>query len=282
MRTAVILSTYNQPVWLEKVLWGYAAQNRQDFDIIIADDGSGPETAAVIERAAADFGDRLHHVWHEDRGFRKCRILNHAIRLAEADYLVFSDGDCIPRHDFMEAHIRLARRGHYLSGGVIWLSRALGNSLTRDDIETGRIAEASWLRARGWRAGHHRLRLVRNRRAAAVLDRLSPTNPTFNGHNASVFRDVLLEVNGFDNTMVYGGLDRALGYRLLNHGLAATRVRFRAVTFHLDHDRGYRTAEGMARNRVIRERIVANREVRAADGIAELAEPPLIRGGGRA
>ena len=46
----VILSTYNAPAWLEKSLWGYACQTYRDFEVVIADDGSGPETADLIER----------------------------------------------------------------------------------------------------------------------------------------------------------------------------------------------------------------------------------------
>ena len=46
----VVLSTYNAPAWLEKSLWGYACQTFRNFEIVIADDGSGPETADLIER----------------------------------------------------------------------------------------------------------------------------------------------------------------------------------------------------------------------------------------
>ncbi len=45
MKMSVILSTYNAPQWLEKVIWGYAVQTHQDFELVIADDGSKLETA---------------------------------------------------------------------------------------------------------------------------------------------------------------------------------------------------------------------------------------------
>ena len=121
MRVSVIITTYNQPEQLEKVMWGYAGQTYSDFELIVADDGSGPATTDVIDRVAAATGLEVLHVWHEDRGFRKTEILNRAILAAGGDYLVFSDGDCIPRDDFVAVHARLAAPRCFLSGGYIKL-----------------------------------------------------------------------------------------------------------------------------------------------------------------
>ncbi|HSL68630.1 MAG TPA: glycosyltransferase family 2 protein [Longimicrobiales bacterium] len=274
MTAAVIITTYNQPLWLAKTLWGYACQTTHDFQVVIADDGSGEETRALIENARGEFAGRLQHVWHEDSGFRKCEILNRAIVAVDADYLIFTDGDCIPRRDFVQTHIALAEEGRFLSGGVIWLPRVLSHAITRDDVVSGRFARAAWLREHGWVGGRHRLRLVRNQTAARVLDTITPTGATFNGHNASVWRDALLEVNGFDAEMGYGGLDRALGERLENLGCKGKRVRHRALCFHLDHDRPYRNPEVVQRNRELRARIRRAGLVRAQRGIAELTNAP--------
>ena len=145
MTTAVIISTYNQPLWLEKVLWGYAAQTNSRFNVVIADDGSGAATRAVIERARNDFGSRLQHIWHEDRGFRKCEILNRAIVAADADYLIFTDGDCVPRADFVQTHSALAEAQRFLSGGVVWLPRSASNELGQTDIVSGAFAKPAGL-----------------------------------------------------------------------------------------------------------------------------------------
>ena len=272
MTAAVIITTYNQPRWLEKVLWGYAAQTIANFDVIIADDGSNTATRAVIETARSYFGKRLRHIWHRDDGFRKCEILNRAITAAEADYLIFTDGDCIPRADFVATHVALAEPKRFLSGGTIWLPRVTSQAITRADVISGRVALSKWLRAHGWSGGRRRLKLVRNEVAATVLDTVSPTGATFNGHNASVWREALQAVNGFDAEMGYGGLDRALGERLQNYGYRGKRVRHRAVCFHLDHDRPYRKPETVQRNREIRARIRESGEVRARRGIAELTK----------
>ena len=267
---AVIISTYNQPRWLEKVLWGYAVQTRGDFHVLVADDGSGEETAAVIAAARPRFGERLQRIWHPDRGFRKCEILNRAIVAAAAEYLVFSDGDCIPRADFIEWHGRLAQPGRFVSGGVVWLPRPLSEAITEPDVTHGSLAHAHWLAERGWRGGRHRLRVVHNAGLARLLDQLTTTRPTFNGHNTSAWRGDIIAVNGFDAEMGYGGLDRAVGERLENLGIRGRQARHRVVAFHLDHDRPYRQPEVLRRNRELRARIRRERLTRAASGIAEL------------
>ena len=109
MRTSVVLSTYNSPNWLEKVLWGYAAQTVRPDEIVVADDGSTDETRERLELLRRATQLNIQHVWHEDRGFRKCTILNRAIDAAEGDYLIFSDGDCISRADFVAVHKQHAR-----------------------------------------------------------------------------------------------------------------------------------------------------------------------------
>jgi len=269
-RITVIISTYNQPHRLEKVLWGYSAQTIGDFELLIADDGSGEHTAAVIAGAHPRFGDRLQRIWHPDQGFRKCEILNRAIVAAQGEYLVFSDGDCIPRADFVEWHGRLARPGRFVSGGVVWLPRELSEAITTEDITRGTFASAHWLAERGWRGGRRRLRVVRNPGMARLFDQLTTTRPSFNGHNTSAWRTDIFAVNGFDADMGYGGEDRAVGERLENLGITGLQARHRLVAYHLDHERPYRLADVMRRNRELRARIRRQRLTRAEQGIAEL------------
>ena len=149
MRLSVIITTYNSPIWLEKVLWGLHAQQYRDFEVIIADDGSSEETAALLKHMRAETGLDLLHVWQPDEGFQKCRILNKAILHADAPYLVFTDGDCIARPDFLAEHARNAERGYYLSGSYCKLPMETSLAITRDDILAGRCFDMDWLRAHG-------------------------------------------------------------------------------------------------------------------------------------
>ncbi|MDD3522409.1 MAG: glycosyltransferase, partial [Bacteroidales bacterium] len=118
---SVVISTYNQPRWLELVLYGYKYQTVRGFELIIADDGSDQSTRQVIERMRHRVDFPLIHVYHEDQGFRKCAILNKAILESSRDYLIFSDGDIIPRRDFIQVHLEMRQTGRFLSGGTVRL-----------------------------------------------------------------------------------------------------------------------------------------------------------------
>ncbi len=270
MQLSVIVSTYNQPRWLEKTLWGYVAQGTSDFELVVADDGSGPETASIIERFRKESRLRLVHVWHEDRGFRKTRILNRAILASAGEYLIFSDGDCIPRDDFVQVHARLARRGRFLSGTAIHLPARLSERIAGDDIISGRFGTPSWLARNGFWPGRKVLRLTRTPWLGAVADALSGVPGHFNGNNVSVWKDALVAVNGFDHDMTYGGEDKSLGERLIHMGYRGQQIRHRAVVFHLDHARPYRTEDDLRRNREIHARVLRHREVWARTGLQEL------------
>jgi glycosyltransferase involved in cell wall biosynthesis len=254
MTISVIITTFNAPAWLEKVLWGYRSQTHAEFELLVADDGSGPDTTLLLERMRRITKLRIVHVWQPHEGFRKCRILNRAIARARGDYLIFSDGDCVPRANFVATHAALASRGRGLSGGCIRLSAAASHALTEHDIFSGRCMRHEWLRAHAAVTGRDRLKLLAARGGAGWLaDGLTPTRPTFNGHNASVWRVDALRVNGFDERMQYGGLDHEFGERLANAGVRFRQVRHRAICLHLEHPRPYVNAESWARNRAFRE-----------------------------
>ena len=272
MRVSVIITTYNQPGQLEKVMWGYAAQRGPKFELIVADDGSGPATAEVINRVAAATELDVLHLWHEDRGFRKTIILNHAIVAAGGDYLIFSDGDCIPRDDFVATHVRLSNPQSFLSGGYIKLSSAVSDSISISDVTSGRATDPKTLLAKGWHPGRRALRLVRNQVVATMMDFITPTRRTWNGHNSSGAKAAILAANGFDMDMGYGGEDRALGERLMNAGITGRQVRHRTPCVHLFHERPYVDPIRWKVNHEIRSRIRANGETRARIGIAELSK----------
>jgi hypothetical protein len=141
----------------------------------------------------------------------------------------------------------------------------------------GRAFDAAWLTARGWRGGRRAIRLPRWAALATLLDTLTPTRATWNGHNASTWREAIVAVNGFDLDMGYGGEDRALGERLTNLGYRGRRVRFRAPVLHLDHPRPYADPEVIRANRRIRDEIRRSRDVRTRRGLAEVANTPPDR-----
>ena len=236
----------------------------------MADDGSGDETAEVIRSARRSTGLEIEHVLQDDRGFRKCRILNKAIARARGEYLIFTDGDCIPQPEFVSRHLDLAEPRRFLSGGLLRLPLGLSHNIRPEDIATGRCFSASWLRGRGMPPTYKLLKLTAGTGFGAVLDRISPATAGWNGHNASGWKADILAANGFDERMGYGGEDRELGERLENAGVRGKRIRHRVTCLHLDHPRGYVDPQVRAANLEIRRETRRTRRTRTGHGIAQL------------
>src|ERR1700694_998851 len=83
---SVVVTTYNNLHGLRLVLAGLVRQSFRQFELIVADDGSGPETGAAVADYAATAPVPVRHIWHPDQGVRKTAILNLAIREAQGDY----------------------------------------------------------------------------------------------------------------------------------------------------------------------------------------------------
>jgi GT2 family glycosyltransferase len=257
VRTELIVATYENPRALALCLASVARQRARPDSIAIADDGSGPETKAVVEGFAARAGVPVRHVWHEDWGFRKNAILNRAIGSSEADFLVFIDGDVLVRPDFLGHHLALARPDRWSSGSLIRLDAAATAAVTEELVASGRVFERAWLRQH--RAIDRLGTWLKTRPlpepVLAALDRVTPVQRAWGGANSSAFRSALVAVNGFDETMKYGGEDKELGVRLTNSGVRGQHLRYVASVVHLDHPRGW----------VDRELIQANKaRIRAA------------------
>lgn len=255
MNITVIISTYNAEEWLEKVLIGYSVQTYKNFDIIIADDGSRPSTKELIDSYAKNFPVPITHLWHEDLGYRRQEILNVAIVEAANDYILMTDGDCIPRKDFVEIHASLAEKGKFLSGGYCKLPMSTSKVIAKEDIVSGKCFNVNWLNSIDKLGFSNTLKLGANSLIGKFLDSISPTNPSFNNCNSSGYKADMIAINGYDERMKYGGPDREFGERLENFGIKGKQIRHKAIVLHLDHPRGYKTPESLAANLAIRKEV---------------------------
>jgi glycosyltransferase involved in cell wall biosynthesis len=227
MRLSLIVSTYNNPAPLDAILAQLAADaTARPHEIIVADDGSGPPTRAVVEKWAKQAPFAVKHAWHEDKGFRKTRILNAAVALAEGEYVVFLDGDCLPARRFVADHIALAEKGTFVQG-----RRAFVAEKKVPDLLAGRVS-LTQLMLTGQLHG-----LLKGIRWPVPVIRRNQEQRGLIGCNLAIWRDDLVAVNGFDETYEGWGIgeDSDLCSRLYNLGRQRKFVYGRALVFHLDH-----------------------------------------------
>ena len=264
----MIVTTYNRADALEAVLRALARQTDRNFEIIVADDGSRPETAQVVARWRSRLPVPVKHVWHEHTGFRGAEIRNRGIRASAGKLCIFLDGDCMARADFVATHRRLAEPGWFVAGNRIHLSR----ELTGDLLARGIPAEA-WSFAALVR---ERLRGGVNRLIPALRLPLGPLRKFLRRGwqgaktcNLALARADIERIDGFDGAYVGWGLeDSDLAVRLFHAGVRRKEGRFATGVLHLWHARSDRSQ--LATNRARLNEAIRSDRVRALRGLSSL------------
>jgi glycosyltransferase involved in cell wall biosynthesis len=265
MRTAVIVTTYNRPDALSAVLEGFSRQSDPAFELLVADDGSTDETRDAVERFKSSGLVPARHIWHENRGFRAAAIRNRAVAATDADYIVFTDGDCVPSRGFVETHKRLAEPGYFLGANRVLLSRAFTERVIAERIPIHEWGWRQWLAIWMRRDVNRLLPLLRL--PDGSYRKWSPGRwDGIKTCNLSVWRSDLVRVNGLDERYQGWGLeDSDLVIRLLHAGVKHKSARFAAPVFHLWHREQDRA--GLPDNRRRLDALLRSNLVRAEIGL---------------
>jgi glycosyltransferase involved in cell wall biosynthesis len=265
---SVIVSTYERPDALDAVLRSLSRQSDRGFEVVIADDGSGPDTAAVIERWRPRLGAPLLHVRHDQRNFRAAEIRNRAVLASRGSYCVFLDGDCLARGDFIAAHRQLSEPRHFVAGNRVLMSPAMTEAALRQHLEPEAWSLARWIVPYGRRAINRLMPLIRL--PLGPLRKLSPR--AWRGArscNLAVWRSDLDRVDGFDaDYQGWGREDSDLLVRLIRAGVRRKDGRFATGVLHLwhpDNDRSRLPANDQKLDGALR-----GSGVRAARGLSAL------------
>lgn len=264
---AVLISTYNSPDFLRLVLEGYRAQSDTGFVIYIADDGSSNETTTLIGQFQADFPAPIHHIWHEDDGFRKARIHNVAIDRINEPYVILTDGDCVPLPDMIKTHRRFATKGHLISGGRILLSQPWTQALVEKRAQLHSNATLS-----GWIS--HRLKGHINRLfpifTPSHLSRPNRELKGIRGCHLSCWLEDLKRINGFDESYEgWGREDSDLVARMFHAGIYRLNLRGMPV-LHLWHQEEKR--EALNKNDRLLAECLETERIEAIRGLKQLQE----------
>ena len=228
-RVSVVVTTYNWPQALEKALRALAAQDVLPAEVIVADDGSGPETRACLERLAADYPVPLRHAWQADEGFRVALARTRAIAAAAGDYVILMDGDMVTHPKFVRDHLAAARRGCFVQG-----MRVLTDESGRDRLLQSERFDPGFTES-GIERRRHTLRLPWLARWWASASTGTSTK-AIKTCNQGWWRSDLLAINGFDERYQgWGREDKDLALRAINAGLQRRSLRFAGIATHLYH-----------------------------------------------
>lgn len=263
MVTALVISTYNWPEALKVVLQSFKKQTFLPKEILIADDGSGEETATLIKHFQQSFSIPVKHIWQEDKGFRKAAILNQAIAATSADYIIQIDGDCIAHRNFIEDHISGALTQTYLFGSRVNIKPEAVPNVLKQNFKGFSFSNS---------AIRNKTRNIRIPLLQKMYSRDSRFSSKTRGCNLSYWREDFLAVNGYDETMEgWGREDSELVLRMLNNGVKGKRLRYGGIVYHIHHKE--KSKDKLAENTLIQQRTIEEKKTWCKEGIDKYLTP---------
>jgi hypothetical protein len=237
-KLSLIIAVYNKPQILRYVLAACSRQVFREFEVLIADDGSGPDIRSVVEESRTQCTFPVTHLWHEDRGWRKNVMLNSAIRASQAGHLVFIDGDCIPAQHFLLDHWNERHPHKVLLGRRVEMSKRWSDALTLEKVQSGKFEKLGWEEIKDGIAGRS-LRVEDGVRIPSrILRRILLRNARgMLGSNFSIAKNQLAAINGFDELYDGPGCgeDSDIQYRLSLIGVTGKSLRNLAIQYHVHH-----------------------------------------------
>jgi glycosyltransferase involved in cell wall biosynthesis len=229
LNTSLIITTYNNPIALKKVVESLVDQTRLPDEVVIADDGSDERTGSLVNAFSDAAPFPVLHVWQENKGFRAAKIRNEAIKQSKGDYIILLDGDCLVNHYFISDHLSLAEANCFIQGKRMHVRKDAVNFIDHKYVNSPR--ELLKLALKGTISNvHHLIRITccpstKNRRLKGIKS-----------CNMSFFKRDILAVNGFNEDFVgWGNEDSELACRFFHYGLLKKVHQFMAVCFHLWH-----------------------------------------------
>lgn len=227
--TSVIITTYEAPKSLALCLAGYGRQSVKDFELIVADDGSGSATKEVIDKFRKTCDFEVKHIWQGNKGYGVTTIQNKAVSASRGDLLIFSHGDCIPQVDFVKSHIDNFAPKSFRCGARVDMDLNFCRTLTQEAAANGDFE--SYL------GNFKRLRYEWVHLESIFYIAVKKRNrPKVFGSNISVDREALFDMNGFDEDFIdTGAEDDDIRNRFIMYGAKIISLWNKAFVFHIDH-----------------------------------------------
>lgn len=229
MKVSLVISVYTNIPYLKALIQGLKCQTYKDFEVIVAEDNDSPAMVAFIEEIKPSCSFPLIHISQPDEGFRKSRIMNEAIRIANGELILFVDGDCVLHSQYIKQYVKNAREGVCLGGRRVLLDK----KTTANFLKDGNFRHFSLVK----------MALNGSRHAEDGV-----CNPLINrkinyllGSNMGMLKTDWLKINGIDEDykLPCVGEDNDVEWRVRSAGIIIKSMRFKAVQYHLHHEKPY-------------------------------------------
>lgn len=257
---SIMVSTYNWPEALERCVQTILGQTRLPEEILIADDGSAEATKLLVDKLKEIANVPIVHIWHPDEGFRLSVIRNKAIQAAKSEYIIQIDGDILLDPHFIEDHLALSEKNHFLCGSRVWINQEQSATLLQ---QTGTIQVDRSKFPLSFVLNSLRSKFL----SKFLADRYKKNQPAIlRGCNMSFWKEDLLAVNGYNESIQgWGAEDSEMAFRLMNKGVKKRFLKFCAVAYHLFHKENNK--DNLAKNDLILKKTIDDKKIWTEYGI---------------
>jgi len=238
---AIIIAVYKDKEALELIIKSILNQTILPNEIIIAEDGNCQNMKNYIDSIEVD-NIKIRHTSQIDNGWQRNSSINNALRIAESEYLIFIDGDCLAHHKMVQSHQKLAEKKTVLCGRRSNLGVLYSKLLRENQIDIAKYINSylkSFIKINKDVIDHYEEGIY-----------LNPDNWLFNFINSkfrkdshilgchwSIWRCDIEMINGFDEDFKIPtvGEDTDIERRLRHFDFKFKSCRNAAIVYHLYH-----------------------------------------------
>ena len=236
MKISVIVPVYNRLEHLRALFLCLLRQKKQADELIITDDGSSQKVLDFIGDLIPKAQFKVKHIYQEDKGFRKTRALNNAVRNSTGDLLIFCDQDLIFGEEYIETIANNIKNNIFLMGRAHHTTEEQKRMILSDIENINSYDEIiKKLPNKYIKTIDKMLKEDRRRRIIKTL-RLAKRGIKLVGMSYALMREAYLKVNGYDENYIgWGQEDDDFGNRLTVAGINGRELITKNIQLHLWH-----------------------------------------------
>ena len=236
MKISVIVPVYNRLEHLRALFLCLLRQKKQADELIITDDGSSQKVLDFIGDLIPEAKFKVKHIYQEDKGFRKTRALNNAVRNSSGDLLIFCDQDLIFGEEYVETIAGNIKENIFLMGRAHTLKREEKDFVLENIEKINSYEEIVKNLPDSYIPTIKKMLNEDKRRRLLKTFKLAKRGIKLVGMSYALMKNAYIKVNGYDENYIgWGQEDDDFGSRLTVAGINGKELVTKNIQLHLWH-----------------------------------------------
>ena len=236
MKISVIVPVYNRLEHLRALFLCLLKQKKQPDELIITDDGSSQKVLDFIGDLIPKSEFKVKHIYQEDKGFRKTRALNNAVRNSIGDLLIFCDQDLIFGEEYVETIAGNIKKNIFLMGRAHTLKREEKDFVLENIEKINSYEEIVKNLPDSYIPTIKKMLNEDKRRRLLKTFKLAKRGIKLVGMSYALMKNAYIKVNGYDENYIgWGQEDDDFGNRLTVAGINGKELITKNIQLHLWH-----------------------------------------------